>query len=116
MLGARLARIGIRTRPCRKKTKVSPNEPKTPVTRTLPAIDVVFENDDPPPSQRTLQVSGDDLRALRRIAREAPATPLPESRPSLPVRAVRSARSKSPWVVGGMLLVEIIRFALEQIR
>lgn len=70
-----------------------PNEPKTPVTRTLPAVDVVFENDELPPTQRNVALSSSELAALRRIMREAPSTPVPESRPSLPVRAAkRTAR------------------------
>lgn len=71
---------------------MSPNEPKTPVIRTLPPIDVVFESDGRPSDTGTLRVNADDLAALRRIALgAAPAADSkpPESRPSLPVRAAK---------------------------
>jgi hypothetical protein len=90
---------------------VHPNEPKKPpFTRTLPAIDVVVESD-PPPSGRSAAFSASDIDALRRGVRrvtEQGSDP-PASRPSLPVRAARGAKSKSPWIVVGIVLAELIQ-------
>lgn len=100
---------------------MSPNEPKKPpVTRTFPAVDVIFESEQPPPtersgSQRHATLSSSEVAALRRIVRGEPTSSAPPSRPSLPVRAARGAKDKSPWIVGGMLLVEIIRFVLQSL-
>jgi hypothetical protein len=78
----------------------------------LPPIDVVFENDQPPPTQRTGGFSPSEVEALRRIVRDAPTSSAPPARPSLPVRAARSAKDKSPWIGLGILIVEVVRYVL----
>ncbi len=85
----------MRTNSCRKKTLVSKTEPKpAPVVRTLPPVDVVVDDEDLSPASerpsKTLVISAADAEALRRIEQLVPQTPVPESRPSMPVRAARA--------------------------
>lgn len=75
-------------------------------------MDVVTESDAPPSTKPGARVSPpfsirtEDIEALRHRV---------ESRPSLPVRAGRAAKDKSPWIVVGMLVVEVIRYVLSSL-
>lgn len=100
---------------------MSPNEPKSkPVTRTLPAIDVVVENDAPPSPRANVPfvAPASDFEAFRRglsrATTEADSNP-PSSRPSLPVRVGRGAKDKSPWIVVGIVLAELIQHLLTKL-
>lgn len=91
-------------------------EPKTPVTRTLPPVDVVVGGDsDPPPSSGGPRITASDIDALRRGVRQVVGADSDRPRPSLRVRAAqgaKSATSKSPWIALGLLLAEVVRYVL----
>lgn len=99
---------------------MSPNEPKRPpFTRTLPAVDVVVESDAPPPTSRVsppFTIRAADVEALRQgVQRATEDSDAPAPRPSLPVRAARATKDKSPWIAVGVVLVEVIRLVLQSL-
>lgn len=93
----------------RKQTLVPPSEPKLPATRTLPPVDVIFEDDlfavgqksshldsgdKPEKTESTaVRVSPADLAVLRRIALRAGEAPVSEPpRSSIRVAAKATGR------------------------
>jgi len=92
---------------------LSPNEPKTPVIRTLPPVDVVFENDGRDELRRPLEVSAADLAVLRRIALGTAPTdsaPPPESRSMRAAKKTVSLGKYSALFLGALTLAtEVIR-------
>lgn len=95
---------------------MSPNEPKTPVIRTLPPVDVIFDDDGAGSDSRrdsTLRVNADDLAVLRRIA--LGAQPASDSKPP-ESRSIRAAKKTFSLGKYSALFIGTLTLATEVIR